>query len=109
MIITYTVDEAAAICKASNDTIYADIDSLMLKASRIGKKYVIKEVDLDRYLDAKSLANLRANECQSINEVKHGTVTSKLQGNHVLDALLQPKTNEKRKKDTMKLSLASNK
>ena len=108
MLKTYTVEEAAEICKASNDTIYAEIDSLKLKASRIGKSYVIKEVDLDRYIDAKSLANLRARECQSTNEGKHGTATSKLQGNHALDALLQPKTSEKRKSDTMPLSIVSN-
>ena len=106
---TYTVDEAAEICKASNDTIYAEIDKLTLKASRIGKSYVIKEIDLDRFIDAKSLANLRAKECQSTSEVKRGTATLKSQANLELDALLQPKTNEKRKNSTINLSLISNK
>lgn len=108
MLKTYTVEEVAEICKASNDTIYAEIDSLTLKASRIGKAYVIKEVDLDRFIDAKSLANLRARKCQSTNEGKHGTVTLKSQANQELDALLAPKTSAKHKSDTMPLSLVNN-
>jgi excisionase family DNA binding protein len=108
MLKTYTVEEAAEICKASNDTIYAEIDSLKLKASRIGRNYVIKEVDLDRFIDAKSLANLRAKECQSKSEAIYGIATLKSQDSQELDVLLKPKTNEKRKKGMTNLSIIKN-
>jgi hypothetical protein len=34
MIKTYTIDEAAELCKASNDTIYEAVHSFDLKASK---------------------------------------------------------------------------
>ena len=107
MIKTYTIDEAAELCKASNDTIYEAVHSFELKASKIGKAIVILEVDLIAYISAKSIANLKAKKCQSTYAAKRGGSMS-LSTDSELDNLLAPATSAKRKKSTMKLSIVRN-
>lgn len=104
---TYTIQEAADICKCSDDTIRKDIHALTLTASKLGRAWCIKEVDLNRYIDAKSLANIRVNECHSTSEVKRGMPMS-LSTDSELDNLLEPATRSKQKQSMTKSSMMQN-
>ena len=109
MITTYDIDEAAKICKCSDDTIRKAIHSLELKASKLGRAWSIKEVDLEKYIDGKSLANIKANKCHSTSAVKSGMSTSRSQGNLASNDLLEQLISAKPKDTKQSLDSNSNK
>ena len=50
-----TVAEVAATMRVSNMTVYRLIKSRELPALRVGKNYRVRESEVDRYLDARSV------------------------------------------------------
>jgi excisionase family DNA binding protein len=53
-IKTYTVDEAESILKVKARTIRAYIKAGKLKASKIGRSYVIQRADLEQFIKENS-------------------------------------------------------
>lgn len=51
-----TVSEVASTMRVSNMTVYRLIKRGELAAVRVGKSYRIRETDLERFLDARSVA-----------------------------------------------------
>ena len=49
--LTYTRDEAAAALRTSKDRIDKEIHSGRLKAKQIGRRILIRRVDLEQWLD----------------------------------------------------------
>lgn len=51
-IRVYSVLDACEVLKVSRRTIYRFIKSGLLKTSRIGRKHIIRETELNRFIDA---------------------------------------------------------
>ncbi|XDZ52345.1 excisionase family DNA-binding protein [Neisseriaceae bacterium CLB008] len=99
---TYTVQEAALVCKCHAETIRIHIREGRLKASKPGRSYCIKEEDLEGLLEylhnqlvQASLQKRSEQQCQSLSAMEYGIWTLERQAVKELDDLLVPKTSKK--------------
>lgn len=52
MKISYTIDEACAICSIGRTKLYESISSGKIKAKKLGKRTLILKDDLERFIES---------------------------------------------------------
>lgn len=104
---TYTVEEAAEMLKCSSDKVLELIHSDNLPAAKIGRAWVLIDVDVIEYIRTKYTLNKEGKKCQSTKEVKRGG-SILLSMDKELESLLTKQTGEKPKMSTTPLSIVQN-
>lgn len=101
---TLKLDEAAELLKCSSDTVLELIHSDNLPAAKIGRAWVLVDVDVIEYIRTKYTLNNEVKKCHSTKGAKRGGSMS-LSTDKELESLLTPATSVKRKKSTTTLSI----
>lgn len=104
---TLRLEEAADLLKCSSDTVLELIHSDSLPAAKIGRSWVLVDVDVIEYIRTKYTLNKEVKKCHSTKGAKRGGSMS-LSTDKELESLLATQTREKRKKSTTQLSIVPN-
>ncbi len=99
MVQTYNVPDAAKKCFCHVDTIRKYIREGILPACKVGRSYIIEEIDLAALIkklkmerSQAALLNRSGQQCQLNKEMEYGTLILQHQAVQELDAALGLKT-----------------